>query len=57
MTQSVDKMHDSIMNTIDWTLENNLKQEWKEFAATKQYDRISAAIWELCSGEIEEGED
>lgn len=54
---TVDKMHDSIMNTLDWTLENNLKQDWAEFASTKQYDRISQAVWQLCAGEAEEGED
>lgn len=47
------KEHDSIMNSLDWSLENSMGVEWRVFANTKQYKAISLAVWELVHNEYE----
>lgn len=49
------KEHDSVMNSLDWSLENSTGMTWLEIAKTKQYDVISKAVWELVHGVYEEG--
>lgn len=50
------KEHDSIMNTLDWSLSNSMGVDWVVFANTKQYKAISKAVWELVHGEYEHEE-
>lgn len=47
------KEHESVMNSLDWSLENSTGMTWLEIAKTKQYDVISKAVWELVHGVYE----
>jgi hypothetical protein len=50
------KEHDSVMNSLDWSLSNSMGVDWDVFANTKQYKAISKAVWELVHFEFEEEE-
>ncbi len=50
------KEHDSIMNSLDWSLENSMSVDWLVFSNTKQYKEISKAVWELVHGTYQEEE-
>lgn len=47
------KEHDSVMNSLDWSLQTSMGVDWDVFANTKQYKIISSAVWELVHGEYE----
>lgn len=47
------KEHDSMMNSLDWSLENSTGLDWLTLANTKQYKAISKAVWELVHGTYE----
>lgn len=49
---NVEKKHDSIMNSLDFSFECSLDMKWLEFANTEEYQQISKAVWRLCSGEF-----
>lgn len=51
------KLHDSVMNAVDWSLENATGLEWLEFCDSKQYKAISRAVWEIVHGALDKGED
>ena len=51
MSETVDKKHDSIMNSLDCSLEISTGLIWTEFASTIEYDLISDAVWKICAGE------
>lgn len=57
MTEDKSKSHDSVMNTLDWSIECATGLDWKEFSQTKQYDKISEAVWQIVHGEMDIGED
>lgn len=52
-----EKKHDSIMNTLDWSLENATGLDWLEFSDTKQYKAISRAVWEIAHGQLDKDDD
>lgn len=48
-----EKQHDSIMNSLEWQLENATGMEWLQLANTKQYQAISKAVFEIVHGKFE----
>lgn len=47
---SPEKMHDSIMNSIDSQLEFALGVGWLEFSGSVEYQMVSSGIWAICHG-------
>lgn len=47
MSKDVYKLHDSTMNSLDWSLENATGLDWMEFSQTLEYETISKAVWNL----------
>lgn len=56
MKEDKSKSHDSVMNTLDWSIECATGLDWMEFSQTKQYDKISEAVWQIVHGEVESNE-
>lgn len=57
MKEDKSKSHDSIMNTLDWSIECATGLDWMEYSQSVQYNAISKAVWQIVHGEIDTGED
>jgi hypothetical protein len=44
------KEHDSVMNSLDFSLSCSTDMSWLELANTQQYHVISKAVWDLVHG-------